>query len=107
MSKKAMTARSLKVNNKADAFNAGKGLKVVTSKPNSQSLDQDNPGSPMGQVYGGGQLQGGNLKGYKKGGMVSKTGPAKLHKGERVLTTAQAKKMPLATLEKRLTKKGK
>lgn len=29
---------------------------------------------------------------YKKGGMVKKTGPAKLHKGERVLTVAQAKK---------------
>ena len=31
------------------------------------------------------------LKGYKKGGMVKKTGPAKLHKGERVLTVAQTK----------------
>ena len=31
------------------------------------------------------------LKEYKKGGMVKKTGPAKLHKGERVLTVAQTK----------------
>lgn len=29
---------------------------------------------------------------YHKGGVVKKTGPAKLHKGERVLTKAQAKK---------------
>lgn len=32
------------------------------------------------------------LQGYKKGGVVKKTGPAKVHKGERVLTKAQAKK---------------
>jgi len=31
------------------------------------------------------------LKEYKKGGMVKKTGPAKLHKGERVLTVKQTK----------------
>ena len=30
---------------------------------------------------------------YKKGGKVPKTGPAKLHKGERVLTTRQTKKL--------------
>ena len=29
---------------------------------------------------------------YKKGGPVRRTGPAKLHKGERVLTVKQAKK---------------
>lgn len=32
------------------------------------------------------------LQGYKKGGMVKKTGPIKAHKGERVLTKSQAKK---------------
>lgn len=42
---------------------------------------------------------------YKKGGAVKKTGPAVVHKGEFVLTAKQAKKMPLARLEKRLTKK--
>lgn len=47
------------------------------------------------------------LKAYKKGGMVKKTGPAVVHKGERVLTTAQAKKMPTAKLAKVLSKKGK
>ena len=31
----------------------------------------------------------GNRKGYKRGGKVKKTGPAKLHKGERVLTKKQ------------------
>lgn len=29
---------------------------------------------------------------YKRGGKVKRTGPAKLHKGERVLTKRQAKK---------------
>lgn len=32
------------------------------------------------------------LQGFKKGGMVKKTGAIKAHKGERVLTKAQAKK---------------
>jgi hypothetical protein len=32
------------------------------------------------------------MKGYKRGGKVKATGPAKLHKGERVLTVKQAKK---------------
>jgi hypothetical protein len=31
----------------------------------------------------------GKLKAYKKGGKVKKTGPAKVHKGERVLTKKQ------------------
>ncbi len=32
------------------------------------------------------------LKGFKRGGKVKKTGVAKVHKGERVLTAKQAKK---------------
>lgn len=35
----------------------------------------------------------GKLPEYKKGGMVKKTGPAKLHKGEKVLTKRQVKRM--------------
>lgn len=35
----------------------------------------------------------GKLPEYKRGGMVKKTGLAKVHKGERVLTKAQAKRM--------------
>lgn len=31
------------------------------------------------------------LKGFKRGGIVKKTGVAKLHKGERVLTVKQSK----------------
>lgn len=31
--------------------------------------------------------------GYKRGGMVKKTGTAMLHKGEKVMTKAQTKKM--------------
>jgi hypothetical protein len=34
------------------------------------------------------------LGGFKKGGKVKKTGPYKLHKGERVLTARQAKAAP-------------
>jgi hypothetical protein len=33
------------------------------------------------------------MKEYKKGGKVKKTGPAKLHKGERVLTAKQTQMM--------------
>lgn len=33
-----------------------------------------------------------NLKEFKSGGKVKKTGPAKLHKGERVLTKKEAKR---------------
>lgn len=33
-----------------------------------------------------------NIKGYKKGGKVKKTGPALVHKGERVLRKTQAQK---------------
>lgn len=33
-----------------------------------------------------------DLPQYKRGGMVQKTGPALVHKGERVLTAKQAKK---------------
>lgn len=71
-------------------------------------------GDPQSISLGGGALQGtgSDRKGkimpaYKKGGMVKKTGPALVHKGERVLTSSQAKKMPLAKLQKALTKKGK
>lgn len=41
---------------------------------------------------------GSGLPAYKKGGKVKKTGPAKLHKGERVLTAKQAKKATPAKL---------
>jgi hypothetical protein len=43
----------------------------------------------------------GKMPEYKKGGMVKKTGPAKLHKGERVLTKSQTKQM-----SKRMSKRG-
>lgn len=37
-------------------------------------------------------LKAAGVASYKKGGTVRKTGPAILHKGERVLTKAQARK---------------
>jgi hypothetical protein len=50
-------------------------------------------GRGLGGLAGGlGQAAGGGaLPSYKKGGKVKKTGVAKLHKGERVLTAKQAK----------------
>ena len=39
---------------------------------------------------------------YKKGGMVKKTGPAKVHKGERVLTKRQAKRYNSKSPRKRV-----
>ena len=45
---------------------------------------------PVPKSYGGsGEESTGS---YKHGGKVKRTGPAKLHKGERVLTKKQAKK---------------
>ncbi len=38
------------------------------------------------------ELEKKGLKGFKRGGKVKKTGVAKVHKGERVLTAKQAKK---------------
>jgi hypothetical protein len=38
------------------------------------------------------ELAAKGLKGFKKGGKVKKTGLAKVHKGERVLTAKQAQK---------------
>jgi hypothetical protein len=38
------------------------------------------------------ELERKGLKGFKRGGKVKKTGIAKVHKGERVLTAKQAKK---------------
>ena len=39
---------------------------------------------------------------FKHGGKVEKTGMAKVHKGEKVLTESQARKMPLDKLHKKL-----
>jgi hypothetical protein len=45
------------------------------------------------------------LKGFKRGGKVKKTGVAKVHKGERVLTAKQAKKPAVKkAIAKRTTK---
>ena len=44
---------------------------------------------PVPKSYGG---SGEDADSYKRGGKVKRTGPAKLHKGERVLTKRQAKK---------------
>lgn len=44
------------------------------------------------------ELEEKGLKGFKRGGRVKKTGPAKLHKGERVLTAKTAKKVTPAKI---------
>lgn len=61
---------------------------------------------PVQQAGNGGAPQ--PLQGsFKRGGKVPKTGAFKLHRGERVLNVKQAKSMPLAKLERAVTKKGK
>jgi len=47
---------------------------------------------PQRRVSERGGMMNPMLPSYKRGGKVKKTGPAKLHKGERVLTKRQAKK---------------
>ena len=46
-----------------------------------------------------------SLPKYKKGGKVKKTGPAVLHKGERVLTKKQAAKPAIKLAVKRVSKR--
>lgn len=46
---------------------------------------------PQRRVSERGGLMNSMMPSYKRGGKVKKTGPAKLHKGERVLTKRQAK----------------
>ena len=46
---------------------------------------------PQRRVSERGGMTNPMLPSYKRGGKVKKTGPAKLHKGERVLTKRQAK----------------
>jgi hypothetical protein len=43
------------------------------------------------------ELAAKGLKGFKRGGKVKKTGVAKVHKGERVLSAKQAKKSAVKT----------
>ena len=45
-------------------------------------------GGGGGEVWGG---RGANPMGYRKGGKVRKTGPAVVHKGERVLNRKQTR----------------
>ena len=64
----------------SDGFDAGQGKKKSKSKGKSDLLQQPTPTN----VANPGQ--------YKKGGKVKRTGVAKVHKGEYVLTVKQAKK---------------
>ena len=95
--------------------NPGKNAPWIT-KNSAKARVPKTPKVPTSGGYhtnsntGASTLQGGNaavpaVPGvFKKGGTVKQTGVAKVHKGERVLTASQARKMPLDKLEARLKK---
>lgn len=62
---------------------------LLTDYFNKKKSDKDGSGSSDSK---GGGLIAAALPNYHKGGMVRKTGPAVLKKGERVLTKAQQRK---------------
>ena len=68
----------------------------VTAEENLQELMKEMPQmTPRARHLSGQlrqQLREAGLKGFKRGGKVQKTGVAKVHKGERVITVKQAKK---------------
>jgi len=78
---------------KEHAKNAAKGL-VTTPRAEGAPRKFEDTGRDTGDaVRELRKKQEEALKEYRKGGKVKKTGPAKLHKGEHVLTAKQTKKM--------------
>jgi hypothetical protein len=82
------------------------GVKVVgrsmfdkTKSAEAKPVEKAPPAKPFASIGStekalkdrGAELK--KLDPYKKGGKVKKTGPALVHKGERVLTTEQSKKL--------------
>jgi hypothetical protein len=66
-------------------FDAGMKKKPKAKTPPKQKPDQKPDQNSGGGVSGWAKMQ------FKKGGKVPRTGMAKVHKGEVVLTAAQAK----------------
>ena len=78
-----------------DAFNEGFDMGAGKTKKNkkSQLLSQPTPGKIA------------NPKDYHKGGRVKKSGWARVERGERVLTAAQAKRRSKKTARKKVSAK--
>jgi exonuclease VII small subunit len=70
----------------------GRGMAAYDYAQQKQFDEQLKKG--LKDLGGGGLGTSGSLGSYKKGGKVKKTGPAKLHKGEKVIAKAAAKKAP-------------
>lgn len=70
----------------ADRFKEGKLGKFL-----SERKDRSDDQKRLGRIYGL-ETNASSIPSYKKGGVVKKTGMAKVHKGERVLTKKQARK---------------
>lgn len=80
---------------RASARSLGKSVTEPTG-PTIKQLDRYVTDTARGKIarysHAAERAKSGEMPEYKKGGMVKKTGPAKLHKGERVLTKSQTKK---------------
>lgn len=70
-----------------DQFQQGKLYGMMKSRK-----DDSDDRKRLGRVYGL-DTDAASVPSYKKGGMVKKTGLAKVHKGEKVLTKKQQKRM--------------
>ena len=70
---------------------AEEAAKAAAAQAQRDQMDRDKSftGDPAQRM----KERGAALKEYKKGGIVDKTGSAKLHKAERVLTVPQTKKL--------------
>jgi hypothetical protein len=87
-------------------LSGGYGGSSPVSRPESASLGggSGSSSSSGSRRFGMGSGGAGMMRSFKRGGKVKKTGPAKLHKGERVLTKQQADK---AKMHERSGKKRK
>lgn len=73
-------------------LSGGYGGSSPVSRPESGGMASAGVGASGSRRFGMGGGGAGMMRSFKRGGKVAKTGPAKLHKGEKVLTKRQAKK---------------
>lgn len=74
---------------------AGSKSSAASSKPPVRKFEDTgkNAGDAIRKHNADMEAAGKDLKAYKRGGVVKKTGPAKLHAKERVLTVKQTQKL--------------
>lgn len=95
--KRSLSGNETSARGMAAAVDADRGEQIRQHNLNARSdelrakFDESLKISPQ-RKSSANQSKGGVIPEYRKGGSVRKTGLAKLHKGERVLTVSQAKR---------------